>query len=77
MEQAGAGERVPFTLKTLGAVGAWTPRPWSRSHPDTGSGDPSAATAEKGALFADAVATGMSQLLIELSSAQRGDLPYL
>ena len=77
MEQAGPGERVPFDLKTIAEVGGWTPRPWSKSHPDTGSGDPSAATAEKGKAYFEAITTEIARMLIELSAAQKGDLPYV
>ena len=45
LHQAGPGKRVPFAIKALTQPGVWTPRPWSRCHPDTGSGDPSRATA--------------------------------
>ena len=37
---------MPFEVPDLAQAGVWTPRPWSKSHPDTGAGDPSAATAE-------------------------------
>ena len=63
-------------LETIGEIGGWTPRPWSKVHPDTGSGDPSAATAEKGATFFEPVSRGIAKMLIELSAAQKGDLPY-
>ena len=76
MEQAGKGERIPFKLKTISKVGGWTPRPWSKVHPDTGSGDPTAATAEKGATYFDAVSQGIAEMLVELSTANKGDLPY-
>ncbi len=48
LQHAGGGERVPFVIGGVNQPGVWTPRPWSKSHPDTGSGDPSRATAEKG-----------------------------
>lgn len=76
MSQAGPGERIPFKLTSIQEVGGWTPRPWSKVHPDTGSGDPSAATPEKGATYFEAVSRGVSKLLIELSAAEKGDLPY-
>src|SRR3954467_10225893 len=34
MNQAGEGATVPFKLKTLKQPGVWTPRPWSKTHPD-------------------------------------------
>lgn len=76
MDQAGTGERVPFQLKTISEVGGWTPRPWSKIHPDTGCGDPSAATAEKGVAYFNAVSQGIAKMLVELSAAKKGDLPY-
>ena len=76
MKQAGKGERIPFKLQTIRKVGGWTPRPWSRVHPDTGSGDPSAATPEKGAAYFKAVSEGIAEMLVELSGATKGDLPY-
>ena len=76
MDQAGPGERIPFALKTLKEVGAWTPRPWSKVHPDTGSGDPSAATPEKGKAYFEAITAEIARMLVELSGAKKGDLPY-
>ena len=77
MEQAGDGRRNPFQLTKIKEVGGWTPRPWSRTHPDTGSGDPSKATAEKGAKYFAAVCNAIAEMLVELSAAQKGDLPYV
>lgn len=77
MEKAGPGSRNPFELKSIAAAGAWTPRPWSHSHPDTGSGDPSQATAEKGKTYFEATIHGIAPMLIELSAAQKGQLPYV
>lgn len=76
LEQAGPGSQNPFRLQALKKIGAWTPRPWSRVHPDTGSGDPTAATPQKGERYFQAVSQGLAELLIELSNAQKGDLPY-
>jgi len=77
LDQAGPGARNPFALKKIKEVGGWTPRPWSQVHPDTGSGDPSKGTAEKGATYFTAVSQSISELLIELSNAKKGDLPYV
>ena len=76
MDQAGPGARIPFELKSLAKVGAWTPRPWSKVHPDTGSGDPSRATAEKGKRYFEAIAGELAEMLLELSQADKGQLPY-
>ena len=77
MGQAGTGESIPFDLKALREPGAWTPRPWSRSQPDTGDGDPSGATAEKGARYFAEVAAGIAEVITGLSKARKGDLPYI
>lgn len=77
MDAAGRGERVPFAIGALNQPGVWTPRPWSRSHPDTGSGDPTHASAEKGRAFFEEVAAAAADVIVGLSKARRGDLPYL
>jgi creatinine amidohydrolase len=75
LDQAGKGERVPFAIKSLSQPGVWTPRPWSKSHPDTGSGDPSRASAEKGKKYFEAVAAAVADLVFDLAMAQKGQLP--
>ncbi len=77
LKQAGPGTRVSFALQALTQSGVWTPRPWSKSHPDTGSGDPSCATAEKGKQFFEAVTTALAEMLVELAAAKKGELPYV
>lgn len=76
LEHAGPGGRTPWKIPGLQSPGVWTPRPWSATHPDTGSGDPSRATAEKGRLYFDAVTAAVADVLTALSSASKGDLPY-
>jgi creatinine amidohydrolase len=77
LKQAGPGTRIPFALRSLTQTGIWTPRPWSKSHPDTGSGDPSRGSAEKGKQFFDAVTTALAEMLAELAAAKKGQLPYV
>lgn len=77
LEHAGPGERMPFAIEGLNQPGVWTPRPWSKCHPDTGSGDPSQATAEKGAKFFAAVTESFARLLVSLAAAKKGQLPYV
>ena len=74
---AGPGRRVPFAIEGLNQPGVWTPRPWSASHPDTGSGDPSHATADKGREFFDDVTRAVADVLVGLSAATKGQLPYV
>jgi creatinine amidohydrolase len=77
LPQAGHGERVPFAIRGLNQPGVWTPRPWSKTHPDTGSGDPSRATAEKGKQFFQSVTEALTELLVNLANASKGQLPYV
>lgn len=77
MADAGDGPRIGFEIDGYDQPGVWTPRPWSRVHPDTGSGDPSLASAEKGRLYFDAIAQALARLLIALSAAHKGQLPYV
>lgn len=76
MEQAGTGDRLPFAVEGLDQSGVWTPRPWSAVHPDTGSGDPRAATAEKGERYFTAVSEAIARVIVGLSRAEPGRLPY-
>lgn len=75
LDQAGEGGRVPFAVEGLDLPGVWTPRPWSRCHPDTGSGDPSRATAEKGETFTAALVKALATLIAGVSKAKPGDNP--
>ncbi len=77
MSHAGPGERVPFEIEGLRQPGVWTPRPWSHCHPDTGSGDPRNATAEKGERYFHAVTEALAQLFVDLAEAEKGQLPYV
>jgi creatinine amidohydrolase len=77
LKNAGNGARVPFAITGLTQPGVWTPRPWSKSHPDTGSGDPRYATAEKGRAHFEAVCEKVADVIDGLSKAKRGELPYV
>ena len=76
LAEAGSGPRNAFQVAGLDQPGVWTPRPWSATHPDTGSGDPRLATAQKGAQYFEAVGAALAKVLCGLSAAERGDLPY-
>ena len=77
LPSAGSGTRRPFQISGLGKPGIWTPRPWRHVHPDLGSGDPSKASAESGRLYFEAVVESLKDLLVNLSKARKGDLPYI
>jgi creatinine amidohydrolase len=77
MEQAGPGPRIPFAITELNQSGVWTPRPWSKSHPDTGSGNPAGASAERGRKYVETISLAISRVIVGLSKAKKGELPYV
>nr|WP_329905614.1 creatininase family protein [Porphyromonas pogonae] len=68
LSQAGQGNSKPFALSTLNEGVAWIPRHWTKVSTDTGIGDPSHSTAEKGKRFACAVTDRYALLLHQLAS---------
>ena len=70
LSEAGRGACRPFASQMLRERVAWIPRNWQRVTDDTGIGDPSRATAEKGRRFAAAVAERYAKLLHELAVGQ-------
>ncbi|MBN1302541.1 MAG: creatininase family protein [Melioribacteraceae bacterium] len=75
--KAGDGGRIPFAIDSLNKSGIWTPRPWTKSHPDLGSGNPAAATAEKGEKYFNALCSELSKVITDISDAEKGEIPYL
>ena len=75
--KAGEGKRLPFEIEGLTQPGVWTPRPWAAVHPDTGSGDPRRATAEKGKAFFEALSAEISSVIFSIATATKGQTPYL
>lgn len=75
-EEAQDGARVPFEINALKKAGVWTPRPWSRSHPSLGSGNPEGATAEKGKAYFEALCEDLKEVIIDISKAEKGMIPY-
>ncbi len=67
LAEAGSGRSRTFASEELRCGTAWIPRNWSKVSDDTGIGDPSLATADKGARFADAVTTRYAALLRDLT----------
>lgn len=66
LAEAGHGGDGGFTGPALSRGVAWVPRNWSRISSDTGIGDPSLATAEKGARFAAVCAVDFAQVIADL-----------
>ena len=77
LPQAGPGSASAWKLGRLRQPGVWTPRPWSHVHPDTGSGDPLSATAEQGREYFATIVTAVADVLVELSAAEKGAVPYV
>lgn len=74
LDQAGHGKAKKFRIAGLRDGWAWAPREWTKISEDTGVGDPSAATVEKGKKFLDAVTERIGGFLIELAAADIGNL---
>lgn len=74
---AGTGARAAVLPPALAQPGAWTPRPWSQVHPDTGSGDPAGATAARGAAFLVAAAAAVADLIVAWGSMPAGSGPFV
>ncbi len=69
LAQAGTGESGGWAAESLRRGTAWLPRDWSLVSHDTGIGDPSRATAEKGAAFARDVAREYALFIRDFCSA--------
>jgi creatinine amidohydrolase len=74
LDQAGPGRERRARIAGLREGWAWAPRRWTAITDDTGVGDPSAATAEKGAAFFRAVTERIGGFLAELAAADVEDL---
>lgn len=69
LEDRGDGRRQATWVDAITRPGAWTPRPWSLCHPDTGSGDASYASPEKGRAFFDQVTAAAADVIVALARA--------
>jgi len=67
LSEAGAGKGKKFKIKALNENWAWAERRWTQVTSDTGIGDPSKATPEKGEKCFNEVIARISNLVIELS----------
>lgn len=74
LSEAGDGSERKARVAGLREGWAWAPRRWTSISTDTGVGDPSAATAEKGAAFFGAVTERVAGFLVELAAADMDDL---
>jgi creatinine amidohydrolase len=74
LSEAGEGKAKRFRIAGLQDGVAWAPREWTRVTEDTGVGDPSRATREKGAKFRDAVCDRIAAYLVDLAKADINNL---
>ncbi|HEX2093415.1 MAG TPA: creatininase family protein [Longimicrobiaceae bacterium] len=74
LEEAGSGHERRPRIAALREGWAWTPRRWTQVSADTGVGDPSPATVEKGRAFLEAATGRIAAFLVELDAADPDDL---
>ncbi|MEZ0387529.1 MAG: creatininase family protein [Verrucomicrobium sp.] len=68
-EEWGTGEANAWRLTAMREKWAWAQRAWTQATNDTGSGDPSRSTAEKGAAYAQVLSGRLAGYLVELAAA--------
>jgi creatinine amidohydrolase len=74
LDRAGDGAEKKYSLKGFKNKWAWAPRPWTKVSKDTGTGDPSLSTQQKGEKFITKAISGIADFLIELSEKNADDL---
>ncbi len=74
LDEAGPGRARPSRITGMREGWVWAPRPWTKVTSDTGVGDPSAATVEKGERYIKAVTRRIADFLVELAAADTGRL---
>lgn len=74
VKEAGKGESKEFRIKAFHEKWAWAERKWTKISKDTGIGDPSKATPEKGAECYKEVIEKVSGLMLDLSNADIDDM---
>lgn len=68
IDMAGNGENKKFTPKGFQEGWAWSQRPWSKISKDTGSGDPSKATPEKGNMFINRCVDNICEFFCDINN---------
>lgn len=74
LQTAGNGATLQFLPEGFKKGWAWTQRPWSLISKDTGSGDPSLATPEKGETFLQMVTDNISVFFKDISGKSINEL---
>jgi creatinine amidohydrolase len=74
LQEAGEGREHKMKITAFREGWAWTPRDWTKVTQDTGTGNPKAATAEKGSRYFTAVTRKVGTFLADLSKANLEDM---
>ena len=74
LSEAGKGAARRFRVAGLREGWAWAPRAWTKVSDDTGTGNPAAASREKGERYLDAVSERIGGFLTELAGADLEDM---
>ena len=74
LQEAGAGKAKKPVIKEFAEGWAWAERKWSQVTKDTGIGDPSFSTKEKGEHFFKAVTHKIADLIYALAKADKNNL---
>ncbi len=74
LAEAGPGRARRFKLAALREKWAWAPRLWRQVTEDTGSGNPAAATVEKGRKYVDALTEKLAGFFVDLAKADTKEM---
>ncbi len=74
LTEAGDGKEKKHKIKEFSEGWVWSERRWSQISQDTGTGNPRAATKEKGEMYFKAVTEKVAKLLIELAQSDLNQL---
>ena len=74
LEEAGPGLAKNSKIGALNNKTAWTPRRWNKVSKDTGVGNPSKATPQKGEKFTEKVTDIIADFFVELSTIDPDDM---
>lgn len=74
LDRAGDGSTNPARITAIREGWAWAQRDWLKATNDTGSGDPSKATPDKGKRLLEALASRLASFYVELAAANPSDL---
>jgi len=70
----GSGKEKKNKISAFQQGWAWTERPWSQISNDTGVGDPSKATANKGKIYFEEVCEKIGGLIVDIAKENTNDL---